>query len=547
MKTTREILLTIFLLLNLTQTVKPQNFDWTVGNYGAVDGFAIAADRNGNSFATGCFTGTANFWATIFTFIGSYDVYVTKYDNNGNCLWATQAGGKNSDVAYGISTDGAGNCYITGMFRDTAEFGGTTLINAEHANFFIAKYDNAGNCSWAKQTSGTSAGALAYGRGIATDKNGNSYATGWFSDTVSFGSTTLTSFGGQDIFLAKYDNAGNCLWIKQAGGIDTDDGEAISIDNEGNCYLVGTFSYTATFGTVTLTSSGYYDKYLAKYDNSGNCLWVKAVVGFSGVSNGVSADANGNCYLTGYFQGTATFGATTLTNNGTEEFFIAKYDNAGNCLWARQAGGTTSDDNIMGEAISTDANGNSYVSGNFLGTVTFGQTSLVSLGINDIFIAKYDNAGNFIWARQAGGPYIDDGKGISVSESGGVFVTGMYGSNTKFDGVDLNYWGGYVTKLSTATGVNDKTEQPTAFMLSQNYPNPFNPSTVINYQLAVSSYVTLKVYDVLGNEAATLVNEVKQAGKYDVEFNAKNLTSGIYFYQLKAGSYSATNKLILMK
>ena len=547
MKITREILLTIFMLLNLTQTVKPQTFDWTVGIYGAVDGYGIAADKNGNSFATGCFVGNANFWAASFTGRGVYDVFVTKYDNSGNCLWAAQAGGKSSDVAYSISTDGEGNCYVTGRFADTAAFGGTTLINSENTTFFIAKYDNAGNCSWAKQTSGTSAAAYSYGRGIATDKNGNSYVTGSFSDTLTFGSTTLRSYGGQDLYIAKYDNAGNCLWAKQAGGIDTDEGTAISIDNEGNFYLVGTFGYTATFGTKTITSSGYYDKFLAKYDSSGNCLWVKAVVGFSGVSNGVSADANGNSYLTGYFQGTATFDATTLTNNGTEEFFIAKYDNAGNFLWAKQAGGTSAEDNIMGEKISTDANGNSYLTGNFQGSVTLGQTTLVSSGITDIFVTKYDNAGNCIWARQAGGPGIDDGKGIAVSENGGVFVTGMYGSNTKFDGVTLNYWGGYVTKLSTATGVNGNTEQPAEFMLSQNYPNPFNPGTVIGYQLAVSSYVTLKVYDVLGNEVATLVNEFKQAGKHNVEFNAKNLTSGIYFYRIQAGSINEMKKFVLLK
>jgi hypothetical protein len=92
------------------------------------------------------------------------------------------------------------------------------------------------------------------------------------------------------------------------------------------------------------------------------------------------------------------------------------------------------------------------------------------------------------------------------------------------------------------------------YALEQNYPNPFNPSTVISYQLPVSSGVTLKVYDILGNEIATLVDEYKPAGRYEVEFNTsshsgnvRNLTSGVYFYQIKANDYVQTRKMILIK
>jgi hypothetical protein len=85
------------------------------------------------------------------------------------------------------------------------------------------------------------------------------------------------------------------------------------------------------------------------------------------------------------------------------------------------------------------------------------------------------------------------------------------------------------------------------FHLEQNYPNPFNPSTTIQFRVPNSSFVNLKVYDILGREVATLVNEEKPAGNYEVEFNANDLSSGIYFYTLKAGKYLQTRKLILMK
>ena len=84
-------------------------------------------------------------------------------------------------------------------------------------------------------------------------------------------------------------------------------------------------------------------------------------------------------------------------------------------------------------------------------------------------------------------------------------------------------------------------------MLSQNYPNPFNPTTVISYQLPVSNHVSLKVYDVLGREVVTLVNEVKEAGNYEVKFDASKLSSGIYFYSIKSGEYRAVKKMSLIK
>ena len=88
---------------------------------------------------------------------------------------------------------------------------------------------------------------------------------------------------------------------------------------------------------------------------------------------------------------------------------------------------------------------------------------------------------------------------------------------------------------------------PHLFLLQQNYPNPFNPNTKISYQLPVAGIVTLKIFDILGKEVATLVDEYKPAGIYDVQFTMNNLSSGVYFYQLKAGTFTQTKKMILLK
>jgi hypothetical protein len=98
-----------------------------------------------------------------------------------------------------------------------------------------------------------------------------------------------------------------------------------------------------------------------------------------------------------------------------------------------------------------------------------------------------------------------------------------------------------------AVGVEDEGTIPIEFALEQNYPNPFNPSTKISWQSPVGSQQTLKIFDVLGNEVATLVDEYKPAGKYEVEFSAASLPSGVYFYQLRAGDYVQTLKMLLIK
>jgi len=120
----------------------------------------------------------------------------------------------------------------------------------------------------------------------------------------------------------------------------------------------------------------------------------------------------------------------------------------------------------------------------------------------------------------------------------------LVGTENELKGAVIN---GKVYGDTTVVGINEPDNTIKEFSLSQNYPNPFNPSTKIKFAIPKSSFVNLKVYDVLGNEIATLVDEYKLAGKYEVEFNASALPSGVYFYQLKAGKYTATKKMILLK
>ena len=280
-------------------------------------------------------------------------------------------------------------------------FDSIVLANASNsgiANIFIAKYDANGNVLWAKSTGGT---YPAYGASVTTDVSGYLYISGEFSSpTITFGSITLTNANNtgnyQDFFIAKYDSVGNVVWAKSAGGNDLESCIDVSCDDSGNLFMVGRFdSPSLNFGSTTLINSGNSDIFIGKYDSNGNLLWVKSAGGTnSDFGYNISTDSNGNAYITGKFKSSAiTFGSTTLTNMdtaGTYDIFIAKYDASGNEVWAKSEGGTSNEE---ARSVSTDANSNLYITGYFESpNITIGTNYLTNAGnagIGDIFIAKY--------------------------------------------------------------------------------------------------------------------------------------------------------------
>ena len=403
------------------------------------EGYSIDIDSSGNSYVTGYFYGTASFGSTTLTSGGSNDIFVAKLDSSGNWLWAKKAGGTGSDYSCSIATDSSGNSFVTGYFYGTASFGSITLTSSGSADIFVAKLDSNGNWLWAKKAGGTSDDE---GNGIAIDSSGNSYVTGCFLGTASLGNITLTSNGWGDIFVAKLDSSGNWLWAKKAGGTNDDDGHSIATDSFGNSYITGYFSSApASFGTINLTSSGGDNIFVAKLDSSGNWLWAKQAggTGFN-FSQSIATNSYGNSYITGLFEETVSFGTTTLTSSGSYDIFVAKLDSDGNWLWAKQAGGTGLD---WGNGIATKSSGNSYVTGKFQGTASFGSTTLTSSGNADIFVAKLDNSGNWLGAQKAGGTGIDDGQSIAIDSYGNSYVTGYFQRTASFGDINISSSGLY--------------------------------------------------------------------------------------------------------
>ena len=338
--------------------------------------------------------------------------------------WMQRAGGTTIDEGYSISLDGNENTYTTGYFSSTATFGTTSLTATGASDVFVTSTDKSGNFLWAVH--GGSAGSCR-GLAIKADASGNSYVTGYFEGTATFGSKTITSSGSQDIFIAKYDNTGTIQWVKDAGGPMADLGSAITIDNSGDVVVTGQFAGTAQFGSFSLTSiKNNINVFTTMLDNNGNFLWAKGGTGDKTDRGlGVACDGSGNVYVTGQFTDTITFDNAHYTNL-YNAIFLVKYNNSGVEQWFTKAGGGTLN---IANGIAVDNSSNVYLTGNFTGTLSFFATTTVTLTnkyANRIFVAKYNSSGSLLWDVSDGSDNPVTSNSIAVDASGNAYITGNF-------------------------------------------------------------------------------------------------------------------------
>ncbi len=309
---------------------------------------------------------------------------------------------------------------------------------------------------WRKQMGGLGANRAT---AIATDQWGNSYITGNFEDTIdaNTGGTAvrLIARGSSDIIVSKIDPEGNLIWIKQLGGQDYDLSLALAIDQQGNIYTAGQFSGTADFDPGTgsrdtfflTTAPGGSDVFISKLDSSGNFVWARQMHAgdFAATANAITVDPTGNICITGYFSDTLRFGKDTdplVCSGGSwdNDVFVARLNNAGTVLWAKQMGGMGLD---YGNGIATDSYGNVYTIGNFSGQADFDPGpsfyTLTASGGSSIFITKSDSNGIFSWARMIDGTSYSYANAITISRlDDNVYVTGSFSGTVYADPYGAN-------------------------------------------------------------------------------------------------------------
>ena len=372
------------------------SLEWvkTYGDSSFDRGLDIAIDSSDNIYVTGYFMRTVNFGGGNVTVTdpssGGSDLFVLKLNSSGEFQWVYTVGGSNNDNGKGIDVDSSGNVYISGIFKDTVNFGGGDITSHGNFDIFVLKLNSSGVFQWVYHAGGTG-NDQAYP--ISVDTNGNVLVAGYFFDTANFTPASCTSRGSADIFVLKLTTSGLLNFIRCYGSTSVDYPWGVDFDSAGNAYITGGFSNTINFDCGNTTSSGSQDIFVMKLNSSGNCQWVYTV-GDSDMDYGwaLETDSSNNSYITGYFQDTVNFGGGNITSVGNRDVFVLKLNSSGVFQWVYTAGGTEAD---YSYGLDIDSSGNIYAVGSFQSTINFGGGNITSEGVYDVFAVKLNSSGQY--------------------------------------------------------------------------------------------------------------------------------------------------------
>ncbi|HNR20442.1 MAG TPA: T9SS type A sorting domain-containing protein [Bacteroidia bacterium] len=506
---------------------------------------AIATDVNGNVIVAGYFASDSLVVGNTVlqnSAIGFQEAFIAKYDSSGNLQWAYAYGGTMDDKATAVGTDAQGNVYLAGYFYSpTITFGATTLTNAGNVgDIFLVKYSSTGNIIWVKRE-GAAALEIPYAMHVET--TGEIILAGRFSsNSVTFGTTTLTLAGSMDVFVVRYDAAGNVDWAIGDGGGSNDEAYAVTTDGGGNVIVAGYFGQTAVFGTTTLIADGLSDIFVAKYTMGGNFLWaVRAGGDGDDRANGVAADASGNIYITGFFiNDTVSFGNIVIPNAPDDNAFVAGYDAGGGIRWAH---GISGDCRAYG--IAAMPNGEVYACGSFNDApLLFNGSSLANNGDYDFFILHYDNNGNNAWAVHQSSGGADDGHGQAIAKDnfGALAICGYYERGPVSFGpsvlntINSNGTDVFVARMGGVTTAINHIENENDISL---YPNPSNGKFILKTNSVISA---IEIYNAVGEKVFAMM-DLKQ--RVSTEINISSFPEGIYFLKVFDGEKYVAQKMIV--
>ncbi len=406
------------------------------GNSLDAEGLSIAADLNsGNIAVTGYFKGSIDFGTKqLIGNAGKENFFVAVYDTLGNLSWAEQATGGNIR-GKGVEFDPWGNVLVTGQYEDSAMFGTTVLPCQGLQNAFLVKYDPSGTFLWANYGGGQ---YNAWASSVGIDSQGNAYITGAFKDTANFGTHVIITFGVNDVFLAKCSPAGSWIWAAHAGGTSDDYGNGIEVDVYDHIAVTGSFYLTVNFPpAAAITSYGSKDGFIAYYDPGGNCLWAHPFGGTGEDKGiGVSTDNIGNVYVTGFIKTLGNFGPIQLAAAGIDDVCLVKYSSIGTIFWACLAGGAAND---YGKGVQVDMQGVAYVAGYYEGTASFGSTSLTSKGGRESYVAKYHDGSPLILLQPKSQTHcVGDTFALFIDVTGSSLVYAWYKDGVLVPGQNTN-------------------------------------------------------------------------------------------------------------
>ncbi len=459
--------------------------------HGEDDAQWMTTDNAGNIYLTG----------SSRSITGFDDFATVKYNSNGVMQWDARYNGpgNNTDKALKVTVDSAGNVYVTGYSN-----GSGSLLD-----YATVKYNSNGIQQWVSRYNGPG-NDIDVPTAITVDNAGNVYVTG--------SSQSTSASGSQDYLTIKYNSAGSEEWTRRHDGPAglSDFATSMAMDETGNIYVTGSCYATATLN----------DYVTIKYNSAGTELWSRTFNGTANLSDlakMVILDNSGNVFVTGSSVGTGS----------SIDYTTVKYSSAGTELWAASYNGSANNvDDVS--AITADGFGNVYVTGK----------ERINSAIYDYATVKYNSAGQQEWVTKFNGvTSLNDGAtSVNTDISGNVYVTGNSVNSFNSDFVTIKYSQGNLTPVN-----GNNNGLPENYKLWQNYPNPFNPSTKIKFSTVKAGKITLNIYDVNGKKLEELVNGSYSAGTYQADWNAASYSSGIYFYTIVTSEFTDTKRMILVK
>jgi uncharacterized delta-60 repeat protein len=553
------------------------------GSANGIDyGYTLAVDENGNAYVGGYGSSGNPTW----------DIFILKYNTNGDTVWTrrwTSPIANYSAYAYSIKVDQNENVYVTGWMSDGFTGG----------EFVTLKYNSAGNLQWARSYKGPGT-SIDYSNCIVVDNNGNVYITGW-----SGGENNL-----HDMTTIKYSPDGDSLWVRRYNGTANDNDYAywLDLDNEGNIYVTGqsvetgsdnditTIKYSpdgdvlwikhyngpsngydagwtiavddegSAFVTGNHTTANGLNGATLKYTSAGDLSWVST---FDGPGSGgdifftMVLDDSSNVYVSGF-----------VSNAGTSDIGTVKYDSSGNEKWAVLYNGEANSydgayivtlDNSQNVIVTGYSSGNgtdyNYTTIKYSQPVIPVELSSFTADVKNNVVtlnwttaSEINNYGFEIQKSRDNKNYnkigFVNGNGTVTESVSYSFIDELITEGKSFYRLkQIDFNGSYEYSKTVEVEIN---LTPVEYALHQNYPNPFNPATRISFSLADNSEVLLRVYNILGQEVATLIKGYLDKGVHQVEFDASEFNSGIYFYEININNnnsvnFSSVKKMMLTK
>jgi len=432
----------------------------TAGGTRINSGNGLAIDSAGNSYVAGSFGsqlfgGSIDLTTTNLVTTGETDGFVAKFNPQGQCLWARQFAGTNSNDAYDVIVRSDGSVLVAGEFVGTNRIGNTNLISHGGYDIFLAAFNSAGDLLWAQAIGGS---GDDFAIALAPAANGSAIFTGSFIGIINLGGGISFGSADDDALLIKLNAAGAVQWARTAGGSGFQIGSDIKVDAEGNVYWAGEFETNVVFGTTTFASPDL-NVFLAKYDSAGNGISARKLgVGDFAELPRIALGSDGGFFCSAAYSGDYTIDGRVLPF-GREDVLVASFDSADSLRWVNAFGGpqleTCTD-------ILVDPYGAAYLIGHYNGTLIVGNTNLASSGSLDIFIVRCSSDGQFQGATKAGGLGEDQAFAGVMTPAGDIQLTGYFSGTAQFGSLSATSPDG-LHKMFLATALPAPTLRITSF------------------------------------------------------------------------------------